>query len=121
MINNDTKISHCFSVEDATKYGVESAVILFSLRYWLRMNRAKGINIHENRVWTYNSNRALTEIFPYLSKDQIYRRLKKLEEESIINTGNYNKVKYDQTKWYTVCEPEFYIPQNSDVDFEKGC
>jgi Fe2+ or Zn2+ uptake regulation protein len=111
--------THSFTIEDAKKYGVECAVILYNFRFWLDKNRANQKNIHDGRVWTYNSAEAFTELFPYLSKSQVYRRLKSLEEEGAILTGNYNAHKYDQTRWYSVNESEYSISENQNDHVTK--
>jgi hypothetical protein len=103
--------THIFDVEDAKKYGVECAVILYNLRFWLDKNRANKTNIKKGRVWTYNSTSAFTELFPYLTTKQIYSRLKKLEDAGVIETGNFNENQWDRTKWYTVCESRYYVTE----------
>jgi len=107
--------SHTFNIEDAVKYDVELATILYNFRFWLEKNKADGRNIHDGRVWTYNTASKFTEIFPYFSQDQIQRRLKKLEEDGILLVGNYNEAGYDRTKWYSINEPEFSIQQHCDT------
>lgn len=114
---NDT---HLFKVEDAKNYGVECATILYNLRYWLDKNKANEKHIHDGRVWTYNSAKAFSDLFPYLSERQIYRRLKALEEKGAIVTGNYNEHKYDQTRWYSVDEIEYCISENENQHLPKS-
>ena len=103
---------HSFKIEDAKKYGVECAVLLYNLRHWLEKNVANEKHIHDGRVWTYNSTKAFADLFPYLSEKQIYRRLQKLEKEGILLTGNYNNHEYDRTKWYSIDETEYCISHN---------
>ena len=40
-------MQHSFEVEDAVKYGVEKAIILNNLRFWLEKNRANRKNISD--------------------------------------------------------------------------
>lgn len=93
--------THCFNVEDAIKYGVECAVILYNIRFWCDKNQANGTHEHDGYYWTYNSTRAFSTLFPYLTQEQIKGRLKKLEDMGAIISGEYNQMKYDRTKWYT--------------------
>lgn len=93
-------MQHHFEVEIAEKYGVNAAIILENMRFWLAKNEANETNFHDGRCWTYNSIKAFETLFPYMSSSSISRTLKKLEEENLIITGNYNKVAYDRTKWY---------------------
>lgn len=96
--------SHMFNVGIAQKYGITEAIILHNLLYWLEHNKANNKNLFDNYYWTFNSIAAFHELLPYLSEKQIRYALKKLEDQEIIKTGNYNKHKYDQTKWYTIID-----------------
>lgn len=93
--------NHAFKVEHAEKYGVNGAIILFHIEFWLEKNAANNRNIHEGKVWTYSSVSAFEKLFPYWSKDQIRRILKSLEDAGAIESHNFNKSTYDRTKWYT--------------------
>lgn len=95
---------HYFDVNIAKLYGVNCAVILQNIWHWVRKNEANGTNFHDGRYWTYNSTKAFQELFPYLSQKQIETALKKLRDEEIIVTGNYNTMKYDRTLWYAVTQ-----------------
>lgn len=106
---------HHFKIDDAIKYGVEKAAIIYNFRFWLNKNRANRVNVEELKgkkyFWTYNSARALAELLPYLSEDTIQRHLKGLEEENILISGTFNKKNYDRTKWYTM--PEYETPDSA--------
>lgn len=105
---------HYFRVDDATKYGIDKAVILQNLRFWLDHVRANERNLFEGHYWVYNSGKALSELFPYLKATKIARLLRELEEDCAIMTGNYNESAYDRTKWYSM--PEYSIVQNRTMD-----
>ena len=98
---NDT---HSFNIYIAKEFGINSAVIIHNLIYWLEKNEANDKNFHEGRYWSYNSISAYAELFPYLSERQIRYSLDKLEEENIIMTGDFNKVGFDKTKWYSLTD-----------------
>ena len=94
---------HVFNVDDAVKYGIEKAVILQNMRFWLDKNKANNKNLHDGFYWTYNSVDAFLELFPYLkSKGIIQRLLKSMEDDGLLLVGNYNKKGYDRTKWYSM-------------------
>ena len=99
-----------FSGPLAKQYGTNEAVILYNFAFWIKHNTANQRNIRDGRVWTYNSQRALSEIFDFLNERQIRHALKKLEEAGAIIKGNYNAKKMDRTCWYTVSDEvmEFY-------------
>lgn len=95
---------HFFDARIAKMYGVNCAVILQNIWHWIRKNEANGVNFYDGDTWTYNSTKAFSSLFPYLSAKQIETALKKLRDEGIIKTGNYNAVKYDRTLWYAITE-----------------
>ena len=94
--------THYFDIKVAELYGINCAVILQNLWHWIRKNEANGTNFYDGNYWTYNSTKAFKDLFPYLSQKQIETALKKLRDENIIVTGNYNAVKYDRTLWYAI-------------------
>jgi len=97
-------MEHHFNTEEAAKYGIEAAVILNNLRFWVDKNKANNRHFYDGRYWTYNSVKAFAELFPYMSQGVIRRALEKLESEGLIITGNYNQSSYDRTKWYAIME-----------------
>ena len=107
---------HYFDVEIAKRYGINCAVILQNIWHWVRKNEANDVNRHDGRYWTYNSTKAFQELFPYLSQKQIETALKKLRDEEIIVTGNYNVMKYDRTLWYAITDKGKCILLGGEMD-----
>lgn len=95
-------MNHTFDVDIAVEYGLNCAIILENLKFWIAKNEANEVNFHDGYYWTYNSVKAFKKLFPYISERQISNALNKLEENGIIITGNYNAVAYDRTKWYAI-------------------
>ena len=97
---------HHFDVEDAMKYGVEKAVVLSNIRFWLNNNKNKDLSTvkHDGYYWMYNTARDMSNVLPYFTQSKVQRLLKQLEDDGVLIVGNYNKVKYDRTKWYTLSE-----------------
>lgn len=108
---------HVFNIDDAAKYGVDAAIILHNLRFWLDHNKANNTFIYDGYVWTYNSARAMSDLFPYWTSNKIQKLMKKLESDGVVITGNYNKAGYDKTKWYTL--PEYSLQPNGLSDSAK--
>lgn len=119
---------HFFDINIAKLYGIAEAVLLQNIRFWVLKNKANNRHFHDGRYWTYNSSKAFTEQFPYLSQSQISRLIVKLKEEELILTGNYNENKLDRTLWYTLTEKaenlfggnEKTISQNCESHFTKS-
>lgn len=102
---------HYFNCDDAIKHGIEKAVLIYNLRFWLKINKANDTNIKtkdgKKYYWSFNSVSALQELMPYFNQSSMQRWYKELERDGFIITGSFNKLKYDKTKWYTL--PEFEI------------
>ncbi len=91
---------HNFDPEIAAIVGVNAAVIYQNIAFWCEKNAANDRNIFEGRAWTYNTTKAFSILFPYLTADQIRRALEKLEYENLIGVGAFNSDPRDRTKWY---------------------
>lgn len=106
-------MNHSFDIKYAEKYGINCAIILNNLIFWAKKNSANNTHVYDGSVWVYNSIRAWKELFPYMTENHIRNALKKLEEEGIIISGNYNEHKYDQTKWYSIIDES--ICENNQI------
>lgn len=110
-------MKHIFDVDIAKEYGIEIAILLENMNFWLEKNRANNTNFFDGRYWTYNSIKGFEKLFPYWSKDKIYRILKKAEDLGLIIKGNYNKMTYDRTTWYAFSESAESIFENCNIHF----
>lgn len=93
-------MTHHFKVALAKEYGIEAAILIDEFNYQISRNKANERNFHDGRYWTYNTLKAYTELFPYLSKDQIKRIIQKLITNGVLVKSNYNENPYNQTSWY---------------------
>ena len=93
-----------FNVTLAKAYGVDGAILLHHLAFWVYRNEVNKKNYHEGEYWTYNSHKAYTELFPMWNAAKVKRILRKLEEQGAIKVGNFNKAKFDRTNWYTITD-----------------
>lgn len=110
---------HSFNINIAKKYGIIEAILLNNLEYWISKNVANQTNYHNGFFWTYNSTRAFTELFPYVSQRQIQNALKHLKDLDIIQTGNFNKSAYDRTLWYAFTKTGYSIMQKCKMEDAK--
>ena len=97
-------MNHSFDPRVAKEFGVNEAIIIQHLQFWIIKNVANKVNFKNGKYWTYNSYSAFQKIFFYLSESQIKRILKKLYDKNVIEKSNFNKLKMDQTNWYTFKE-----------------
>ncbi|MDY2793728.1 DUF6017 domain-containing protein [Peptostreptococcus porci] len=100
----------------ARALGLNEALVLQQINYWIEINKKSGKNYHDEKYWTYNSIRAWQEKdFDYMSVDTVKRTFAKLEKAGYLLIGNYNKDPRDKTKWYTINDEkleELYLELN---------
>jgi hypothetical protein len=108
-------MNHSFNTDIAEKYGIHEAILIENIAFWLKKNVSNNSNKHDGYTWVYNSAKAFTSLFPYMSKSKIQTALKKLESKNILYVGLYNKLKYDRTKWYTIISDEINIIYNLEL------
>lgn len=77
---------------------INEAIILQQVQYWV--NRSE--NEYAGRKWVYNTIDQWKEQFPWLSERAIRTRFNSLIEKGVIITSNFNRAKFDRTKWYTI-------------------
>ena len=105
--------THNFNTDLAERYGIEEAIILHNMEHWIAKNIANKKHAYDGNYWTYNSTKAFTELFPYMNQSKIVRVLKHLTDEGVLNTGNYNKLKFDRTSWYSFSEAGYQVMQKA--------
>lgn len=95
-------MNHSFNVAVAAEYGILEAVLFENISYWVEKNKANDVHFHDGCYWTYNSAKAFSEMFPYVSSRTISRALHHLCDEGLLIIGDYNENPYDKTLWYTL-------------------
>ncbi|CEO25095.1 hypothetical protein [Paraclostridium sordellii] len=87
----------------ANVLGLNEAIVVQQIHYWLNINEKAKINIHDGHVWTYNTYDVWQkENFTFWSVKTVQRIFDKLVKLGIIIKSNYNKKKYDRTLWVTL-------------------
>lgn len=95
---------HCFDVKVAEVCGVNSAIILYNLNFWIKKNEADEKYYFKGSYWTYGSKKTLSKLFPYFTDRQVRTALDKLKEAGLIIVDCFNKNPYDRTNWYAITE-----------------
>lgn len=93
----------------AEMYGVDGAVFISCLQFWIEKNAANDRHWHEGRYWTYNSLRAMEKLFPFWSRRQIERIVKNLKDKGVLLTANYARDTHDRTLFYALDESKLPI------------
>lgn len=86
--------------ELAVVVGLNNAIVLQQVHYWVRINQRADKNFREGYYWTYNTYHDWREQFPFWSISTIKRIFMELEADGLIVTGSYNRLGIDRTKWY---------------------
>lgn len=114
-------MKHYFDIELANKVGINAAILLENIAFWVKNNEANGRNYHEGKYWTYNTKRAFHEQFPYMSEKQISTALQKLLEAGYIVKGYYSEDARDRTLWYSITDEGKAVVQYVSMDScQKG-
>ncbi len=81
-------------------YGVNAAIILQHIAFWVSKNRQNNKNFIDGKYWTYQTLNELLEKFNFLSIDKIRYAIEKLIKAKIIVKNRHSKNRYDRTNWY---------------------
>ncbi|GLO70320.1 hypothetical protein MACH17_18370 [Phaeobacter inhibens] len=114
---------HSFDPKIAEKVGVNAAVVYQNIVFWAEhkmnnRNRKQDRECwHDGYWWTYNSRKAFSDQFSYLTADQIRTALEKLVSFGLLLKGNYNKAGFDRTNWYApTVSSEWPVGEKSPMD-----
>lgn len=76
----------------------DRAIVLQQIHYWMERS-GREVN---GKNWVFNTIGDWENQFTWMSESTVKRTLKFLTEENFLITGNFNKQKFDKTKWYTI-------------------
>lgn len=83
----------------ARELGLNEAIFLQQLHYWLNSKSSKKIN---DRKWIYNTYEDWNKQFPFWSVMTVRRTVTSLIKKKLVVTGNFNKAGFDKTVWYSI-------------------
>ncbi len=90
---------------------LDEAAVLQQIHYWV----SRSDKVHDGKKWTYNTMEDWLKQFPWIGSTRTLKRyFDDLVDKKILKVGNFNKVKFDRTKWYTIDYDAFY-------DFVNRC
>jgi hypothetical protein len=116
-------MTYQFDPVHAENYGVNEAIMLHHLLYWLKKNNAEKKNHFEGNVWIYNSCKKLSETFKFWSESQVRRIIKSLVKQGVLIESHHGEKKVDQTKWYAVAPEQLssLLPDFTPIDEIVKC
>ncbi len=91
MTGNDA-YTHSFDVSLACQVGIEKAILLGNIQFWIAENekRKSANHFRKGVYWTYDTAANLQQKYPYMNWKSIYRWLKELETSGWIVTDSFN-------------------------------
>jgi len=121
-------MNYSFDVDVATYLkNVNEAVFVHNIAYWILHNKANDTNFNDGYYWTYNTQQAFSELFPFWTRRQIRTIVDNLKSKNILIVNQFNKKNYDQTKWYTLNHSftkefykEIYIESTNNANGQIG-
>jgi hypothetical protein len=115
-----TMANHSFNITLAEKYGVEQAILIEHIYWWVHKNECDGIEdmVKDGKVWCRSTAKGFAKYIPYLKPDKIWRILRKMEGH-ILLVGNFNKQALNQTLWYTFTDEFKKELEDLNYDFEN--
>ena len=86
------------SPELAMEIGFNESLLFLQLEF------LTAVSDHERdgQRWTYQSVTDIQKMFPFWSRATINRAINSLEKKSLIQVGNFNRKKYDRTRWFAI-------------------
>ena len=83
----------------AVAVGLEPAIILQQLHYWLTK---PGVQVVDDLPWVYNTYQKWHQQFPFMTVKVIGNAFRKLEAFGVVKADHHNDQAYNRTKWYTI-------------------
>ena len=125
-------MEYSFDIELAQAYGVDAAIFLKNMQFWITKNAAHNVNHQDGRTWTYNSYEALQKLFPFWTIRQIKYLTKQLSDQNVIIIKQNNKQTGDNRNWYAFVNEDQFLPThiktpsstlrtNLSEGFEQNC
>ena len=105
---------HSFNVNVAKKVGVNKAILLQYIEFWVDKNKANKVLIYEGKAWVYHTASGFEEIFSYMKANTIAKYLVELEKEGYLHSSQNiekGKNRNNRVKYYTLGDAYFSITE----------
>lgn len=94
--------TYFFLEQDAIDYGVESAIIINGIRYWVEKAKANNEEYHDGQHWIKMSRDGFTKYYPFFNAQKIKRIMAKLVTDGVVLQGFFSENPYDRTAYYSL-------------------
>lgn len=82
--------------------GLNKSIILRQLHCLLEENEINENILKDRKTWCRKTYREWEEQFPFWNIQTIQKIILSLEKDGIVISANFNQLKVDKTKWYTI-------------------
>ncbi len=104
-----------FSKSLASEIGLNNAVFLNDIAYWVDYNESNNTAYNEGRYWTFGTYKDICKRHPYWTPKQVQKIIKDCKDSGWLLVGNFSKNPYDRTNWYTLSDKFIEFVENIDV------
>lgn len=91
------------------QYGLDCALLIQHMAFWIRKNIEQGINRHDGKTWMYQTQEQIACHYPEWTRAKVQRIINKLVYYGVLIKGNFNKTRYDRTSWYAFVDEEKFL------------
>lgn len=95
----------------AKECGVNAAIVLNHIIYWLKYNEK---HLYKNpeceqdgKIWMYETQKEMAEFFEFFSEKEVRDYLKILVDKELLVKGNFNKNHFEKKNWYSLPDDVF--------------
>jgi hypothetical protein len=98
---------------------LEAAALFNHIVFWLRTNKANGVNQIEGKTWMFQTMESMSKVMGYLTEKQIKDAMKKLVDAGLLIKGNFNENPFDRTNWYCLADESFLSDVQPPLNTKK--
>lgn len=100
-----------FHVDHAKAYGVDEAIFLYNILFWIKTNIKNKRDREDGRIWTYNTYEAFTGIFTFWTYKQMRRIIKSLVDQNVIITKLKSGAERNKGLFIALVDEELFFPK----------
>ena len=101
----------------AVEIGLNESIVLLQIEYWISVSQ----HFIDGQRWTYQSVREMQKkVFPFWSIATINRTVQSLLQKGYIIEGNFNKSKYDKTRWFALNFEKLSELKSIAIQYDTG-
>ena len=101
----------------AVEIGLNESIVLLQIEYWISVSQ----HFIDGQRWTYQSVREMQKkVFPFWSIATINRTVQSLLQKGYLIEGNFNKAKYDKTRWFALNFEKLSELKSIAIQYDTG-